>query len=450
MLNSTLQVVYIFLKSLFYYMFKIVNSNRPLYFSIKCLIENVSYSLKQECSKDIFLTVRVLKRAIADIIRNQHVVQKYVENHIALYDNCFLEIDFTIPYIEKMEGKKIGLFIDKSKILSISGVLNKFILVLVSLFVFSIVLLPASLSVKRRINLSLLIAEIPGCISLLYFVRMHQVKELHFLSIPEIDSNFTAYMLMKNNVYVNKITAANALAFNNEIIITNTLSLSCRYQVDEVEHYKNTMFYNKIQNWIPFSALSYIDKYLNMQSTSQAYNRIGFYSSGGFIRHYIGDNNSEELLHNENILLGYLADLLSFRNDIQLIIFLHPLEKRNNNFLSASQEYYEKIFSGLTISYAPKELSTTSTFDLVEIAISTYSTVSFERLFCGFKSLFFNVNMKNFPIENSRLQNICSNTKSGLLDLITANLEISPTAFFDNNKINDYHFKDPEYFKLLN
>ncbi len=448
MIKSTLQVLYYFIKSLFLYFFNWKALDKRLYLATQCLIENVSYSLKFDCSEDVFLAVRVLKRTIFDIFKTKHVVQKFHNNNITLYDNCFEEINVTIPYIEKMSGKRVGVFIDKSKILSVKGIVNKISLSITAIFVFCIVFLPTLLFKKRRINLSLLIAEISGCTALLFQIRKHKIKTLHYLSIPEIDSNFTAYVLIKSSVYVNKITSSNPITFSNKIMITNSLALSCKYQEEEVVFYNETMFYEKIENWIPFSAFSYIDKYLYKDFFIPK-NSLGLYSSAGFIRHYLGDNNTEELLRNEDILLMALAEFLVNRKDIHLTIFLHPLEKKNIDIEIVSKDYYRKMFSGIDIAFSPKEIGTTDLFASVSLAISIYSTVSFERLFCGFKSIFFNADMDNFPTPDSALNNVCAKNRDTLFSLIENNIDLAESNFFKNNNIQDYCYYDESYNKVL-
>ena len=55
-----------------------------------------------------------------------------------------------------------------------------------------------------------------------------------------------------------------------------------------------------------------------------------------------------------------------------------------------------------------------SIFELADVGVGTMSTVLFERLLAGYKTLFYTQDMPFFPVSISNLSSICAKTEAGL------------------------------------
>ncbi|MEM7036047.1 MAG: hypothetical protein AAF570_03635, partial [Bacteroidota bacterium] len=72
-------------------------------------------------------------------------------------------------------------------------------------------LLPFSLFSRNRAAYALLLQEFPEWASLLFLVRRHKIRTLHFFNIYEKDSNFLTLQLQRLGVHVNKIPSETPL-----------------------------------------------------------------------------------------------------------------------------------------------------------------------------------------------------------------------------------------------
>jgi hypothetical protein len=76
--------------------------------------------------------------------------------------------------------------------------------------------------------------------------------------------------------------------------------------------------------------------------------------------------------------------------------------------------------------------------DYVDLAVSPITTLFFERIFCGFKTIMV-INEKDvFPHANSALNNICLAEVTLLAAKLKVSFEQSNELFFKQNGLSDY------------
>ena len=80
-------------------------------------------------------------------------------------------------------------------------------------------------------------------------------------------------------------------------------------------------------------------------------------------------------------------------------------------------------------------------FNQIDLGISIKSTLMFERIFYGYKTLFYCFKKHDFPIKNSSLNNIFINKKC-FNETISKSLTLKTTEFFN-------HFDLMKYSKYL-
>ena len=85
-----------------------------------------------------------------------------------------------------------------------------------------------------------------------------------------------------------------------------------------------------------------------------------------------------------------------------------------------------------------------------DLGVAVYSTIVFERLFFGYKTLLFPYGMEGFPIEGSSFGNICPNTPDKLYDALGKNLPLTRESFFEINNLKDYTWKSYPSFVVEN
>lgn len=299
---------------------------------------------------------------------------------------------------------------------------------------------------KRRANYQLLLKEFPELAGLLQVVQEAGVTDLYYFGIFEKDSNLATWLLRKRGVKVHKIAADIPLAFVNQIILADSLFTCLKYQEEEVAALKATIRVGKLENWIPEKAMDYVGKYDLPADYATPPNTLGFYSSGAWARKLEGHADyGDGFFEAEEILINCLRDYMADRKDqLELRIFMHPVEKRTAARLAKARAYYDAQFKGLPYRLMPAEMATPNAFHEADVAVSVYSNVSFERLFMGFKSLIFPYGMDHFPIPGSGMDRISAKTAAELFDKLDHNLALSREAYLKENLLDGYSI---DYFQ---
>ncbi|MFT4778429.1 MAG: hypothetical protein ACI923_000959, partial [Flavobacteriales bacterium] len=92
-------------------------------------------------------------------------------------------------------------------------------------------------------------------------------------------------------------------------------------------------------------------------------------------------------------------------------------------------------------------VQTSKAFNQVDIAVAAFSTILYERLFCGFKTFIGNYGMNHFPLPNSSLETICFNNETQLKELLVKASQITRKDFFQEFGLKPYHFTEYPYFQ---
>jgi hypothetical protein len=139
----------------------------------------------------------------------------------------------------------------------------------------------------------------------------------------------------------------------------------------------------------------------------------------------------------EEKLLNDLFRFVNENKEFELRIFLHPRERAPETIDATKVYYNSKLGEG---SYQFNDFSkpTTACFEDAGIAMAAFSTILFERLFAGYKTLIGNYGIPDFPITGSNLNSICFSDYNRLSELIEKSMQESDTEFFNRNQLEDY------------
>jgi hypothetical protein len=287
--------------------------------------------------------------------------------------------------------------------------------------------------------------EILESYQLLRICKKLKVKELYYFNIFEKDSNLNALLLKKTNIKVIKITSEVPLAIWNSRIIADKICLCSAYQFEEINYFKETMFFKEIEMWGP-EKMMYVKNLYDMPLFIKSEQKtLGFYSTGAWLRKLNNDiDQGFNMTENEELLKVYLKEYCYLRPEVKLQIFLHPREKKSEVF-DRTKEYYNETFKGITFDIINSTTSTSEFFQLSDIAVAFNSTIMYERLYFGFKSILMPLSFKDFPIKNSSLSNICVYNKDELFSKLDNSFVMSPKFFFEFNRLEVYKNYKREY-----
>lgn len=412
--------------------------NKKLYYASIYLFSKQSFRLPQSAKSDVLIIIRRYLATVKKIVNTKPMFHNMGTEAIAAFDSDFIAEEKRLQYLAWFNVKP-GYFFSREYL---NGSVN-FLHACIHLFfvsLFTLLVLPFSFS-RRRVSYALLLTETVEWANLLWLFKKHTITKVYHHNIYEKDANFLAYLLMKRNVSVSKITSEVPLVFANKIILTNELCLCFAYQAEEAEAFKETMFYDKLTVWLPEMQISYIDKYKNKVFDIPV-NAIGFYSSAFWLRkklnHSIADVGSYDVEEN---LLGFVAEYLKRNETLRMVVFTHPYEKNTPENYKLAMEHYSRYFPHELMSrveFTGQGERSTDEFQKVNIGISVFSTIMFERISLGFKTILAPLDKKDFPLEKSPFRNICAYSKEELFRKLDENLPYSKKEFFDKNNIPGY------------
>ena len=341
-----------------------------------------------------------------------------------------------IDYLRHYTKIKDFDFISYNELLFFKSKFQKLIYFLSSI-PFVILLTIISQFYQNRSSFALLI-EYPIVLNNLFFIlnKNHNISSIYYFSIVERESNIFAYFIQQKKIKVIKIASDTPLVFWNKNILSNDLLICNKYQFDEINFFKSSIHVDNVQFLGPELSMNY--NHLYNVNTKTISNTIGFYSTASWVREREGHiDQGIDFLKFERKVLNCIKKYLLINNNIKLFIFLHPKEKKKQ-YLEKSTNFYKDIFD-VDISYeiVNSTQSSSQLFHTVDLGVAFNSTILHERLYCGFKTLFY-PNNPFFPIKNSFLSNICAKNDDHFENLITKAIGSSTSDFFKDNNLVSY------------
>ena len=104
----------------------------------------------------------------------------------------------------------------------------------------------------------------------------------------------------------------------------------------------------------------------------------------------------------------------------------------------ACEKYYFEFSEIKNLTIADYSSCSIEGFDEINIAVSLYSTLMFERIFLGFKTILAPFDYDDFPFKQSSLNQICAHNIQQLYSKLDFNLKLTTAEFFENNNLQNY------------
>lgn len=402
------------------------------YIAADSLFTSVSYRFTEDSAHDSFLFLRVIKEVVFNSFKK--IPSKTISGNssVAVLDNSFNCIEIRKKYIEKLTGDQIKIVFSKSRLLGYSGIVNT----LRSYFYIFCLFFRSSSVIRKgisRTNYALLIKQIPEIINLTGILEREKITTLFDFANYEVDSNFLYLVLKEKGIKVYKVPSPGPLFMHNKNLLTDVLVICSGYHLEETKLYKDTIVFDKLIRFFPeLSSLNFIPK---KEVGDDARYKVGFYSHASWLRAKEKHaSNGLNLLEAEENLLTIINNSFVDSN-YQLLIFLHPREKKD---IEDTKRYYKKFLSNISFEFAPFDQRSTECYHLCNLAVVTLSTILFERLFEGYKILISSEGMFSFPNPGSVLSNICFSNGKDLQKLLNENVGLTDDAFFENNGMTNY------------
>lgn len=220
-------------------------------------------------------------------------------------------------------------------------------------------------------------------------IPAHAGAEIYLFRIYLFETNFLAARLRERGIYVNLIASTTPLTHYNRFLIGDSLKLCNPYQQDEYPHFQRNYTCRHFELWSPEDIVALAGYYRDKEKPNLS-NVIGVYTQGFWLRIQLGiyeENAGKEIAAWEDSLLQIALQMLERHHDLQVIIYPHPLERRHPQ---KTQQHFGRLLTSharLRIDFSNQ--NSTLTFDQVGLGLTTMSTIGFDRLYLGFRTLFF-------------------------------------------------------------
>ncbi|HTF03386.1 MAG TPA: hypothetical protein VK826_05140 [Bacteroidia bacterium] len=390
-----------------------------------------------------FASFRVIKhwaRAVKRLfsIAPQGVVIPEGNPVYATWDNRPDVQQIRVDHIKQNGGEVPGLFISRN-VLSSAGIPEA--IWVTFLFTFFLPYLFAwALFSKHSSNIVLLFDEWIEAHRFMRITAKYKTKYVYFFCPYENDANALFLLLKKNGITVNKIPSPNLLAVHNTEMLTDTITLTSPYQLDELTEFVSTIRYSDVALWVPEQFHQYADVYRKRSEPQKL--TIGYYSHGSWIRQK-SDTTGDALgdISAELSLVTVLGDFLSRHNAFTCTVFLHPKEKKHTD-KNAVAAYYDAKFGVGRYVIADLSKPGSTLFDTVDIGIGAISTILFERLFMGCKTIFYPKGFSVFPLKTTAIASICPVTPEAMESLILQSAGITTSEYLEQLGLRKYTIYD--------
>ncbi|MGD1845979.1 MAG: hypothetical protein ACFB10_11350 [Salibacteraceae bacterium] len=289
----------------------------------------------------------------------------------------------------------------------------------------------------RYRNLAFALRECLETACLLQLLQHHHIERVYMFGGFEKDANLFALACQSTGIYIHKIPSSNSLIYFYTYLIADELALTTAYHQEEANRLLGMKWnVGKLSEWPPMNAHRlHVQLPTYRKPPPQS---LGFYSRGAWFRKVAGDSsrNAGELA-SEFELIRQLRAYHVKHPQVNLTVFLHPIERSNLEAYQKAEGYYRTVI-GSSVQVYPFGKDTLEGFDAVDVAISSYSSSNIERLYCGFKTLFAPLHMKN-PLFNTRvMQPITILDAEQVEPVINKTLALSRQAFFAQENLSTF------------
>lgn len=408
------------------------------YLAGKCLRENSSYRLDISSETDRMLGFREMKRTWARW-NSPRMGFNWIEkgSPVGLLSSNAANKEMILDYVQRSSSKKIGLWISKDEL---SGRPNfstfEFMQFWFTALIWAFKIFFTS---TFRSNRGLMIREMYENAILIDELRAISIQQIYHFVPYEKDSNVLSLLLRQIGVRCTFIPSAGPISKHNHTMIADEIVLVTPYQMEEYERkWKESIRCEKILRWIPERAFTYIDLYRN-KSFRFSEKVIGYYSHGSWIRLKQKHQSAEAATKKEEWILGLIKKYLETHAEVKLIVFPHPRERRAD-VLEETRAYYAGLLGTDRVEISSNAKSSAESFDLVDLAIAAYSSIVYERLFCGFKMIIGSPDRSGFPMENSSLSQIVFYDFEAMERFIDDAFGMPNDVFFKQYGIDGFHY----------
>ena len=402
-----------------------------------CLFEYPSYRLLDSDKHDRLIGFRMLVRTFRRIMSVGFGKTHLTKGADSIVVSSTKNSSEIIQYITRSGKTSLHTYIDRDH-MSL-GDYGKWS-VLFAWLPFAISQSLRCLTSAYRSTLALTIAEVPEIADVLQFSKRNRIHMLYDFLPYEVDSNFMYLLFRESHIGVFKIPSSGPLATHHKILLADHLALSTPYHLEEIKKFNSTIRIGQSHMWPPEKAHMYYSKYKNNCAWEES-GTIGFYSHGEWIRKAEKQSDYGGRIGDaEEAILHMLGMIVQRNPHFKLRVFPHPRELKPES-RSEMQAHYRRCIGHDVFEIFTQPGGTSQHFAKAEIAIAAFSTILYERLYSGYKTLIGNMFIFEFPMNQSALNSICFKTPTELEELLKRFGDMDADTFFATTGLSNYRLE---------
>ena len=395
---------------------------------------------------DFWSVLRYAKRSLAVLHRSGgpiHTDAKSGLDKIGIYAQWSTQKKEYGEYVSQVLKRPIDVYYFRDE-LAVEVPLMVRIIMLGHLLTWTCLLGLISIGSRRKGNWGLMLMQWLENHSIAQQLKFQHCHKVYLFGGYENDSPFTGLCFKTMKIKMVMVPSPNPIRNFYQQTIADGFVFTADFQQVEYEKYQAEWWVEEFESW-PFPGFNKLSTYFkNIENANKGTNRLAFMSRGMWKRAEQGlhsQNDNKDLDYEMNCMSA-LKSFLQNRNELELLICPHPIEKQTSEDWEKTKEYYQSFFGSLKLVF-PESRSVNSyqLFEMAEVSVASVSSVNIERLFCGYKTLYAPIGAEVEFFGHSALDQVVARSETELHLLLEKAFACSDDEFFSSFQLAAYHHR---------
>lgn len=236
---------------------------------------------------------------------------------------------------------------------------------------------------RRRVGI------VTSCLQAAGWARRASRRQAYLFRPYRLESPIVAAFLMERGVDVGVVVGTTPMAAHLRRLVASSAVLCTAYQIDEFAALEPLGRNGAWELWGPTEIVEMQERYTE-QALPDLPNVVGVYTQGFWARVEMGSIRAEDAaphIEHERRFVEVVREYAASHPDVRIVFFPHPMERRR--FRETGVHGYGLVLDLPNTSAHFEASNSMLAFDEVGLGLTTVSTIGFDRLHLGLRTLFF-------------------------------------------------------------
>ncbi len=318
-----------------------------------------------------------------------------------------------------------------------TGFLQRVALMLQVLLLYMLLLPLLIFSGRRRASIGLIPFDFVRLCLMDDLLKGAPVKGLTWFCAYEKGSALYAwYFISERGLTMTVVPSPNPIRNFYTHVVASTFVLTIPFQEDEYNVLRAGWEVKNTLHWPMYGT----EGFVHVGGRTTANGVIGFLSSGNWLRRQIGKNQISDLFFQaEEEAMRWCLSFQTAHPEFTMQVLLHPVEKNKPERLELCLGYYKEL--GFTRDAIVTDVVTREHPELLDVAVSLYSSATFERMHGGYKGLFAQPGMPGDYFMSGDITNIIARDETSFHAMLLDAMQRSAEDFFRHHGLQAYRWE---------